>query len=311
MIQASAPAKIILCGEHAVVYGYPAIAVPVPALRAVASVTQLESGESLRFNLKDLNQKITWYEKHYEPVIAVTQRILDALGKEPPSIEITVESTIPIASGLGSGAAVSTAIARALIAYFQQDVSRSTLNQIVYDIEKMHHGTPSGIDNTVVVYEQPVYFVREHPIETLSLANPLHLLIADTGISALTKESVGDVRKLYDAKPDEITPILESIGTIVKNIRTAMHTGDIVRTGQLMNVNHQLLSKLTVSSPLLDKLVDTAIDAGAYGAKLSGGGRGGNMIALVNDDTALAVKQALLANGTKQVFETLIPETNT
>ncbi|MFW5696216.1 MAG: mevalonate kinase [Phototrophicaceae bacterium] len=301
MNQASAPAKIILFGEHAVVYGQPAIAVPVSALRASAQVTPAAAGSGLRIEAADVDAvlPVELDSDAIDNALAVTARmVLRQLDAKPPDAIIRLTSTIPMASGLGSGAAVSAAVARAVCAAVDQPVADAQLNAIVYEIEKMYHGTPSGIDNTVIVYEQPVYFVRGKPIKTLHIGQPLTFIIGDTGQSALTKITVGDVRRLYEQDPERIQPVLDAIGTIVRQARQAIAGGDTAALGPLMQANHAHLRTLTVSSPQLDQLVQAALDAGAVGAKLSGGGRGGNMIALVADPSqAQAVADALRQAG--------------
>jgi mevalonate kinase len=310
MIEASAPAKIILFGEHAVVYGQPAIAVPVSSLRAKAEVSvNIPSGQGLRVVAADLNEVLpvsidTEIVDH--SLATSARRILKTLNCAPPDVTITLHSAIPMASGLGSGAAVTTALGRALSAAVQQNISNETLNALVYETEKTYHGTPSGIDNTVIVYEQPVYFVRGAPIEKMRIGRPFTLLIGDTGQGALTRIAVGDVRKLFEADPQGIQQILDSIGAIVKEARVTIENGNIGALGPLMIQNHALLQQLTVSSPELDRLVDAAVNAGAGGAKLSGGGRGGNMIALVTPETGEKVRQALLNSGAVRVFQTTV-----
>ncbi|MCA9913086.1 MAG: mevalonate kinase, partial [Anaerolineae bacterium] len=288
---ASAPAKIILCGEHAVVYGQPAIAVPVSSLRVTAEVSpnapdqhglNLVTTETMEQIRVILGENTTFPE---HPLSLAAALALRHWQIDSPDFTITVKSSIPIGSGLGSGAAVSTAVIRALSLAIKRPIETVALNELVYEIEKLHHGTPSGIDNTVIVYEQPVYFVRGKPIERLSIGTPLHILIGDTGQTALTRVAVGDVRQLYDASPETIQPILDAIGAIVQKSRQAIESGDSVALGALMNQNHALLQQLTVSSPKLDTLVTATRNAGALGAKLSGGGRGGNMIALVTPET--------------------------
>lgn len=310
MLEASAPAKIILFGEHAVVYGQPAIAVPVSSLRATATVTPNNpSGQGLRIAAADLNEilPVAIESEIVDHSLATTARlVLKTLNKTPPDVTITLRSAIPMASGLGSGAAVSTALGRALSDAVQQTIENETLNALVYEMEKTYHGTPSGIDNTVIVYEQPVYFVRGAPIETITIDTPFMLLIGDTGQGALTKIAVGDVRKLFEAEPEHIQPILDSIGALVRQAKIAIENGDINALGPLMLQNHALLQQLTVSSPKLDQLVEAAVSAGATGAKLSGGGRGGNMIALVTPETSETVRQALLNAGAVRVFETTV-----
>jgi mevalonate kinase len=302
----TAPAKIILYGEHAVVYDQPALAVPIFALQARAAIAPAD-----RFTLiaSDLDEKlpINIDDSTVSSALALmTRLVLNHFRAAPPPVQITVTSTIPLASGLGSGAAVSTAIGRAMAAALNRQIDHETLNTLVYEVERMHHGTPSGIDNTVIVYGQPVYFVRQQPIERFSVGQPLYLLVADTGLRAPTHVSVGEVRKLYEQDRANTGRIIETIGGLVKQARTALELGDLHRAGQLMDENHVLLQELTVSSDELDRLVDAAKASGALGAKLSGGGRGGNMIALVSPESSKVVAAALLSAGAVRVIETTI-----
>ena len=299
----SASAKIILFGEHAVVYGEPAIAVPVSSLRAYAEI----EAENTAFQIiaRDLDNKVIAFDGD-DPLMQVVRLTLEYLNVPNPDISIAVRSDIPIASGLGSGAAISTAIIRVLLDYFGIKLPQEAINEIVYEVEKFHHGTPSGIDNTVIVYEQSVYFVRGNSIETIKNQTPLQVIIADTGKVALTRDSVADVRRLYEGEPDMTKVFIRDIGELVKQAQDAMQSGDLAKIGELMTENHQLLKKITVSSPELDNLVNAALSAGAKGAKLSGGGRGGNMIALVDDRTSQAVSQALLDAGAVRVIQTIV-----
>jgi len=219
---------------------------------------------------------------------------------------VHLSSQIPIASGLGSGAAIATAVARLLCQVLERPADPEFINTLVYESEKRFHGTPSGIDNTVIVYETPIYFVRDKPIERLTLIGSYTLLIGDTGVRAPTHIPVGDVRRLYEAEPDRIGPVIEAIGKISRDIRHLLLGGDASAIGRLMTDNHRLLQTLTVSSSELDSLVMAALKAGALGAKMSGGGRGGNMIALVTPQTRAAVKDTLLQAGAVHVLETTL-----
>lgn len=309
---ASAPAKVILCGEHAVVYNQPAIAIPVSDLRVTVRIQHHQSGErGLRLIAGDLERflpsNVSLHEEAVTDALEMTVRlVLETLKCPLPDLTATIESQIPVASGLGSGAAVSAALGRALSAALGNPLDNSTLNTIVYEVEKIHHGTPSGIDNTVIVYEQPIFFVRNHPIQTFTAAAPFTLLIADTGRGALTKVAVSDVRRLYETEPERITPLLGAIGDLVSQARRSIEQGDLPRLGALMTQNHAYLQQLTVSSDELDQLVRAALDAGAWGAKLSGGGRGGNMIALVAPENKATVRAALSRAGAKHVYETTV-----
>lgn len=310
MIETSAAAKIILFGEHAAVYGEPAIAAPVASLRAFASVSANPPDViGLHIDAPDLNQRlpVDIRADSVDNALALTARlVLVTLNVPPPDVTITLRSQIPIASGLGSGSAVSTALARALCRAVGRELDHASLNRLIYEVEKIHHGTPSGIDNTVIVYERPVYFVRDHALDTLAIGATLTILIGDTGIRASTKIAVGDVRKLYDAQRASTEATIRAIGNISQRARGAIEGGDALLIGALMNQNHELLCQLTVSSPELDQLVEAARQAGALGAKLSGGGRGGNMIALVTPEIASSVEQALLNAGAARVFKSTI-----
>jgi mevalonate kinase len=306
-VKASAPGKIILFGEHAVVYGRPALAVPVTQVHADVEVTD-SSRAGIWINARDigLHAELNSLPSDH-PIAAVIHNLLFSLGISPfPPLEIKISSTIPVASGLGSGAAVSVALIRALSAFLAHPLPDEQINQFAYEIEKLHHGTPSGIDNTVVTYARPVYFMRGQPIETFKVGAPFTIVIADTGIAAPTKESVGDVRKLWEADKPRWEKVFDHIGEIANEARDAIESGKIKELGSLMNANHALLQSLTVSSPELDHLTEAARGSGASGAKLSGGGRGGNLIALVETDKAAHVAESLLSAGAKRTIVTEI-----
>jgi mevalonate kinase len=306
---ASAPGKIILFGEHAVVYGMPAIAIPVPSMRAVAIVEPARLGAGIHFDNLSTHQhlQIDPFGNVADPITQIVRLVMVHFGIESIDVTITLESSIPIASGLGSGAAVSAAVGRALARYLGSPLDDTALNAMVYEVEKLHHGTPSGIDNTVIVFEQPIFFQRDRPIESLSIGGELRFLIVDTGCSAPTRQVVEDVRLLYDRYSNFVLGILDEIGVLVVEAWQALGCGDALAVGALMSANHALLQSLTVSSPALDVLVSAACESGALGAKLSGGGRGGNMIALVASENARTVMSALLAAGAARVVEMVLP----
>ncbi len=320
MTTASAPGKIILFGEHAVVYGRPALAIPVTQVHADVEILASTStgiwihapGIHLHADLNSLPSD--------HPIAAVIHNFLFISRVSPfPNLQINIHSSIPVASGLGSGAAVTVALVRAMASHLNYPMTDEEINAFAYDIEKLHHGTPSGIDNTVVTYAKPVYFVKESPsplgrgvrgegniIETFKPAAPFTIVIGDTGIPAPTKESVADVRKLWEGDKAKWEGVFDQVGEIAKKARTRIETGDWRLLGELMNQNHALLQEMTVSSPELDRLVDAARKAGAVGAKLSGGGRGGNMIALVQPENADEVSSALKSAGAKNTIVTQV-----
>jgi mevalonate kinase len=306
-MKASAPGKIILFGEHAVVYNRPALAVPVTQVHADVEVL-----DSPRAGILIHAPGINLHAEHNSlpadhPLASVILKLFQRFGiSQNPNLEINISSTIPVASGLGSGAAVSVALIRALSSFLFRSLTDDEVNSLAFEIEKLHHGTPSGIDNTVITCNKPVYFIKGQPAETFKVGKPFTIVIGDTGISALTKESVGDVRRLWLRDQYHLENIFNEISQIALIARRSIEHGKPEMLGELMDQNHALLQSLTVSSPELDRLVESARHAGALGAKLSGGGRGGNMIALVDQLKAESVAQALISAGAKRTIITEI-----
>jgi mevalonate kinase len=307
MTTSSAPAKIILFGEHAVVYGRPALAVPVTQIHADVEVSDSSrAGIWIHAPAVDLHAELNTLPSDH-PVAAVIHNLFFSLGISPfPPLEINISSTIPVASGLGSGAAVSVALIRALSSAVQRPLSDEQVNAFAYEIEKLHHGTPSGIDNTVITYARPVYFIKGHPIETVKVGQPFTIVIADTGIAAPTKQSVSDVRKLWMKKTNRFEAVFDEVGQIALMARRVIESGQPALLGDLMNHNHAFLQEMTVSSPELDALVRAARKAGALGAKMSGGGRGGNMLALVAPEMAETVARSMQEAGARNTIITQI-----
>ncbi len=309
--EARAPGKIILCGEHAVVYGRPAIALPVRQVAATA-VVRTTSGPSL-IEARDLGQTVRLDDAPAgDPLAAAARLVIRAAGlSRPPPFHLVLTSTIPVASGLGSGAATASAVIRALALFLERPelAGDEAVSRLAFEIEKLHHGTPSGIDNTVVTYDRPVYFQRDRPvnrIETFAVGAPLHFLIADTGIPSPTRLAVADLRRAWQAAPQIYEALFDSCGRLVAAARRAIETGEPGRLGALLDDNQHLLEEMGVSSAELDHLVAVARSAGALGAKLSGGGRGGNMIALVRPGAAATVEAALQAASARTVLATVL-----
>jgi mevalonate kinase len=207
---------------------------------------------------------------------------------------------------MGSGAAVTVAILRALSAFWGNPLNDEQVSGMAYEVEKIHHGTPSGIDNHVVTYAMPVYFRRGHPVETFRVPKAFEIVIGNTGITSPTAVAVGDVRKAWQSDPNKYNTWFDEVSAIVESAREAFEAGQIDSLGPLMDHNHALLQQMQVSSPELDRLVEAARAAGAPGAKLSGGGRGGNMIALVKDGNAQPIIKAIQTAGGTDVLVTRI-----
>ena len=316
MVSASASGKTILLGEHSVVYGRPAIAVPVSDVRATVEITDLApigiDSPGVVIVAEDLGQTYD-LEAISEDLVArplqtTVLNTFEHLGLSPRDrhLRIAIRSQIPIARGLGSGTAVATALVRSLALHYGQSIPLRVTSDLVYETERILHGTPSGIDNTVIAFEKPVYFVKGERRDIFWVARSLTLLVADTGIASKTRDTVAAVRALWEADERRYEALFDEIGDAVREARQAAIDGELEQLGTSMNRNHLLLQELTVSSPELDCLVSAALRAGALGAKLSGGGRGGCMIALVDKRTREDVFSALLLANARAVIATTV-----
>lgn len=312
-ITGSAPGKVILCGEHAVVYGQPAIALPVTEIQVKCAIFAKPNWAPSRVLIKDqtigLFSALTSLRPDH-PIRKTIDLSLSALAIDHlPACEIQIHSTIPIGGGLGSSAAVSVAVARAISAFLGHPFDNLIVNDISFEIEKLHHRTPSGIDNSVITYAKPVFYVYGTPLEWLNFNLPMTFLIADSGKKGSTAKAVSQVRQSWQSSTPEYENYFREIGEIALRIRDLLIEGDLPKVGILMTKNHEILKKIGVSLPVLNLLVETSITAGAYGAKLSGGGLGGNILALVSMELADSVKVALRQAGATRVFMTTISPT--
>ncbi len=204
-ISASAPGKIILFGEHAVVYGHPAIAVPVEGVRAKAIVMArpVAPQGSVLIDAPDIGLNALLADLPQDHAFS---RLFTALQNHLhidhfPALHLRVSSTIPIASGMGSGAAIAVAALRAVGTFLGRPLTDEEVSLLAYESEKAYHGTPSGIDNTVIGYTKPVWFVRGQPVQFLPIAAPFTLVIANSGIHSSTADVVSAVRRNHDADP--------------------------------------------------------------------------------------------------------------
>jgi len=310
MFSASACGKVILFGEHAVVYGRPAIAVPVSGVRARADVAAAPAGAGVRIVAADLGRAVALAEADADDALAliVRQTLRRLSCRLDSDLTITVRSELPMARGLGSGAAVSAAIVRALAAWAGRPLDAETVSALVFEAERIYHGTPGGVDNTVIAYEQPVYFVKGRPPQVIAVGRPLTLLVGDTGIASSTRQAVEEVRRAWQAAPQRYEALFDQCGRIADAGRQALEAGDRPRLGALMVENQTALREIGVSSPELERLIEAALGAGALGAKLCGAGRGGNMIALVQEEMAGAVEAALRRAGAAGVITTRVAE---
>jgi len=289
--------KIILLGEHAVVYGRRAIAAPIP-LAIQARVEDARDGIELIIPRWGVEQRLDFKAKHPQSFARSLARVLEALGLIGRGMRIEVFPNVPRAMGLGGSAALAVAVIRAMDAHFALGLSDRRINDLAFECEKVAHGTPSGIDNTLATWGEFMLFRSgENPQrEVIEVAEPLPIVIGMSGVESLTARTVARVREAWKKNPKLYERIFDEIDTLAGNGLDALQAGDYDTLGELMNVCQGLLNAMQVSSWELEELLQVARNNGAVGAKLTGGGGGGSIIALCPDDSA-RVARAIRAAG--------------
>ncbi|MGA2384905.1 MAG: mevalonate kinase [Candidatus Bathyarchaeia archaeon] len=274
--------KVILFGEHFVVHGAPGI------VSAIDATTDAEVKKALKgINVRDERKTAKGYseEKRLQQIESI-ERIMKAMGIDPKTgLDIWIGGSLPGFSGLGASAASSVAIARAIVQELGMQVSDEKINQIAYEAEKAYAGNPSGIDNTAATYGGLMWFKRDaaggpDKVERLRVRRPIEIVIGSTGKVANTKAMVEGVAERKKKNPEKYDPIFKQAENLAFAGRKTLEAYDLKKLGELMNENHRLLQQIEVSSKELDLLVDLARKQGAFGAKLTGGGGGGCMVAL-------------------------------
>jgi mevalonate kinase len=280
--------KTILFGEHFVVYGLPAIASALASF-TTATVTVSEGNGWVVDDQRPAT--IGYKKKKYDEAIQSIQNVISHLSidTKKQKLEITFAGNLFAASGVGASAAQCTSLARALNDEFNLELDDEKINEAAYEGEKAYHGTPSGIDNTASTYGGLIWFVKnlvggKNTMDLLQSPKKIPLVIANSGITASTTEVVADVRRLKEENPDKYEGIFTKYKDLAGKAKIALLNGDIIGIGELMNQNHALLQNITVSGDINDKLVGISLKNGAIGAKMTGTGRGGLTIALVENE---------------------------
>jgi len=317
--------KLILLGEHFVVYHKPALVGAVACYTdCEATVTPVTSSSSSTEGKKaplgpgltvvDHRPAVPNYKvQKAEEGEAAIKLVLDHLKidyKTQNHVHLIFGGDLTCASGIGASAAQVVSLARALKYELPLQMTEDEINAAGYEGEKGYHGTPSGIDNTAATFGGLLKFQRTDgaPIfEKYKIQTPVRIVYASTGITASTTKVVGDVRAKKEADPAWFDNLLQQYLALVQPAEQAVLNNDMAKLGQLLNQNHALLQQLTVSCPELDHLVEVARNAGAVGAKMSGTGRGGLMLALTPTvELQDAVAQALEQAGAPQVWKTTL-----
>ena len=303
-VEATAPGKVILFGEHSVVYKGPAIVLAIDK-RAKVKVNRRQD-KRIYFDSLDLGfagffedgnyipvRGEAWRGRRLEALLVSATKTMEQLGVES-GLDLIVRSEIPIAAGLGSSAAICVAIVAAVGELLDGGLSNREICDLAYEGEKVVHGTPSGVDNNISTFGGILRYERGAEMERFELEGGLPFVIGNSRRKRSTRRLVGRVRALRERETDLVEGMIESMAEVSGRGLEALIERDLRRLGDLMNINHGLLASLGVSIAKLDLMVHASRGAGAYGAKLTGAGGGGCMIALSEPSKMDAIQKAIL-----------------
>ena len=261
-----AHSKIILIGEHAVVYGYPAISLPLLEVEVTCKVVPATS---------------PWRLYEEDTLSMAVYAALEYLNIKEACIRCEIDSAIPEKRGMGSSAAISIAAIRAVFDYYQAELPHDVLEILVNRAEMIAHMNPSGLDAKTCLSDQPIRFIKNVGFTELEMDLSAYLVIADTGVYGHTREAIQVVQN----KGKDALPFLHALGELTQQAEDAIRRKDAEGLGKILSQAHSHLKEIGVSSPEADHLVETALNHGAMGAKMSGGGLGGCIIALADNLT--------------------------
>ncbi|MFE3260868.1 mevalonate kinase [Nocardia sp. NPDC059229] len=298
-----AVAKLILLGEHVVLYGRPAISLPVPLVGVTATARRSRGPATVESTNAAGRGRTAGPGDPAVSRLAVAA-VCHHLRVPDDGLAITIDSDIPSERGLGSSAAISAAIIRAVADLWDRKLSDETLFTLIQESEALAHGNASGVDaRTVIGSAGPLWFQHgmTRPLPVADSADRAVLVVGDTGVAGSTREAVATVRRRLQALGAAGEDLLERAGQLTHGAAEDLRLGRFAELGDAMTGAQRILVRLGVSCPAVDELVAAALAGGALGAKLSGGGLGGCVIALTTD--APAVRAALLAAGAQRCLE--------
>lgn len=293
--------KIILIGEHSVVYGEPAIAIPFPSARIQTTIFK-SNGDSV-LDCFSYRGSLINAPENLLGLSSVVKEILNSFNESLEGFDMKIHSSIPSERGMGSSAAVAASTIRALYNYFERDLDNNILTRWVNFSEKIVHGNPSGIDTSIVVGEKSLYYIKGEPLEEFNSNLDGYLIVADTGEKGMTKFAVSKVKKFIEENPNKGTEIINLLGKLTIDARISITGNNALELGKIMNKAQKLLSEIGVSNTTIENLVRVSLDNGGLGSKLTGGGLGGCIITLcANKEDAISISEALLNKGANNTW---------
>ena len=292
--------KTIIMGEHAVVYGYPAFAIPLLSTPVIVKIKQSENNSLIS---KYYAGKIDQIPDSLAGVKYLIGLLDKKMNTDHVNYTISIDSGLPIERGMGSSAAIACAITRAFFDFFDQEIDHQTLLNYVNKSETVTHGKASGLDALTVSSEYPIKLSKDQAPTAFTFNSEGFIVIADSGVKGKTKETVADVKKMYDENTKVIGAYLKQLGDYATDANEYLNQGNLKQLGLVFSLANEILTKLNLAIPKTDKLIDAANHAGSLGSKITGGGRGGCIICLARNLTsAQMIQKALVKNGAEQTW---------
>lgn len=303
IVEATAPGKMILFGEHSVVYGAPAIVLAIDRRAKVHSRKRKDN--KIFINADDLGfsgyfendvyhavRGQAWRGRNLTALNIASKKTMEKLDIKS-GLDLKVRSMIPIAAGLGSSAAVCVATVAAVDKLFEGNLKKDQISKLAFEGEKIIHGSPSGVDNNISTFGGVLRFQKKDGIQRFKLKEPIQFIIGHSRRKRSTRKMVENVAHLREKNIEIVDKIIQNMGLVADQGLEALIKHDIHRLGNLMNINQGLLASLGVSTMKLETLIHTARKNGAIGAKLTGAGGGGCIIALAEEKNIPKIEKAI------------------
>jgi mevalonate kinase len=277
-----AHSKLILIGEHAVVHGQPAIAIPFPLVGVESEIDYVPG--AVKMDSAFYHGPLDSAPEALSGIVNCAKAALKQLGLPRKDLLIRIKSSIPPGKGLGSSASVAIAVVRSLFAYADEPYTEEELLELANISETYAHGAPSGLDTLTITSVSPVWYEKGREFCFIEPKQDFHFIVADSGRIGDTRSAVESVAELLKSAPKRIQASLDRIGEITHQARRALEKASKHLLGKTMNEAQKELEALGVSDAVLNRLIYIARREGALGAKLTGGGNGGCIIALARNE---------------------------
>ncbi|MFX0020708.1 MAG: mevalonate kinase [Candidatus Hermodarchaeota archaeon] len=314
IVRASAPGKCILFGEHAVVYGYPAIAAAI-SLKSTCIIEELSESKielilknfNQSYKFEDLNDLFKKIPPQLEQIKYLFKIINQQYNTQIEKVKITIFSNLFPSSGLGSSASIAVALVMAFNTYLNLKLEKTEISKIAFEMERIIHGTPSGIDNTICTFGKLIFF-QGHKFRYLEAPQDFDILVTYSNMDHDTKLAIDQLRGLKNEEPLFCDFIFDKIRFYTELAELEINQGNLNEIGKLMNINQKLLASLNLSNDSITEIVNVANENGAYGSKLTGAGLGGCVITIGNDDILEEISQILNKKGYKSLIANIDKE---